>query len=64
MPTTAKPPHATQLPLLQSPRSRLPWERIPLENRQEVEQLLARLLREHASRNGEFPETREGVGHE
>jgi hypothetical protein len=51
MPTTARPPHpATQLPLFQPPRPGLSWEALPLEHRQQVERLLARMLREHALR--------------
>ncbi len=51
MPPTAKPSHAaTQLPLFQPPRPGLSWETMPLEHRQHVERLLARMLREHALR--------------
>lgn len=52
MPLTAKPSHpATQLTLFQAPRAGLSWDAIPLEHRQQVERLLARLLREHALRH-------------
>lgn len=48
---TAKPSHATtQLSLFPPPRPRLSWETMPLEHRQHVERLLARMLREHALR--------------
>jgi len=51
MPPTAKPSNrTTQLPLFQPPRSGLSWEATPLEHRQQVERLLARMLREHALR--------------
>lgn len=51
MPATAKPSHpATQLTLFQAPRPDLSWAAMPLEHRQQVERLLARLLREHALR--------------
>jgi len=52
MPATAKPSQpATQLTLFQPPRPGLSWEMTPLEHRQEVERLLARMLREHALRH-------------
>jgi hypothetical protein len=51
MPSTVKPSHATmQLPLFQPARLGLSWETMPLEHRQQIERLLARLLREHALR--------------
>lgn len=44
------------LPLFQPPRSGLSWEAMPLEHRQQVERLLAHMLREHALRRlGEAP---------
>ena len=47
MPTTAKPsPPATQLALVQPPRSSLSWEAMPIHHRQQVEQPLARMLRD------------------
>jgi hypothetical protein len=52
MPTTAKPLNpATQLTLFQPPRPGPSWEATPLEQRQQVERLLARMLREHALRH-------------
>ena len=51
MPAITKPsPPATQLTLFQPPRPALSWEATPLEYRQQVERLLARMLREHAVR--------------
>jgi hypothetical protein len=58
MPATTKPSHpATQLRLFQPPRPVLSWEATPIEYRQDVERLLARMLREHAMRRrgGESP---------
>jgi hypothetical protein len=40
----------TQLTLFQPPPPGLSWEATPLEHRQQVERLLARMLREHALR--------------
>jgi hypothetical protein len=60
MPATAKPSHpATQLTLFQPPRPDLSWEATPLEHRQQVEHLLARMLREHALRQRRVPLVRE-----
>jgi hypothetical protein len=60
MPTTAKPSHpATQLTLFQPPRPGLLWEATPLDHRQQVERLLARMLREHALRLGGAEPVRE-----
>jgi hypothetical protein len=60
MPPTAKPSHpATQLPLFHPPRPGLSWEATPLEHRQQVERLLARMLREHAVRYLEEAPVRE-----
>ena len=60
MSSTAKPSHpATQLTLFQPPRSGLSWEATPLEHRQQVERLLARMLREHALRQREGVPARE-----
>ena len=51
MPAITKPsPLATQLTLFQPPRPALSWEATPLEHRQQVERLLARMLRDHALR--------------
>ena len=51
MSTTIKPAHlATQLGLFQPPRTELRWAVTPLEHRQQVEHLLARMLRDHARR--------------
>lgn len=45
-----KPSHrATQLTLFQWPRHQPSWEAMPMEIRQQVERLLARMLREHAA---------------
>ena len=60
MPLTAKPSHrATQLRLFQPPRPGLLWEATPLEHRQQVEHLLARMLRDHALRQREGTPARE-----
>ncbi len=58
-PTVKPPPAATQLPLFQPPRSGLSWEATPLEHRQQVERLLARMLREYALRQLGWPPARE-----
>jgi len=51
MSTTVKAAHlATQLGLFQPPRTDLRWAAMPLEYRQQVERLLARMLRDHARR--------------
>lgn len=51
MPTFAKPSRrATQLPLFQSSHQKPDWESIPLEIQQQIERLLARMLRDHAAR--------------
>ena len=51
MPANTKPsPPATQLTLFQPPRPAFSWEATPLDHRQQVERLLARMLREHAVR--------------
>ena len=51
MPATTKPSYpATQLTLFPPPRPGLSWEATPLEHRQQVERLLARMLREHVMR--------------
>ena len=51
MSTTATPSHRVmQLTLFQPPRPSLSWEATPIEHRQQVERLLARMLREHALR--------------
>lgn len=61
MSMTAKPPHpATQLTLFQPPRPSLSWETMPLEHRQQIERLLAHLLREHALRPRGSTPAREG----
>jgi hypothetical protein len=39
---------ATQLTLFQWPRQQPSWEAMPIEIQQQVERLLARILREHA----------------
>jgi hypothetical protein len=60
MPTTVKPAHlATQLRLFQPPRPALQWAATPLEHRQQVEHLLARMLRDHALRQREGTPARE-----
>jgi hypothetical protein len=60
MPTTARPSHPVkQLTLFQTPRPGVSWEAMPLEHRQEVERLLARMLREHARRQLGWPPARE-----
>jgi hypothetical protein len=41
---------ATQLTLFQPPQPVLTWEATPTEHRQQVERLLARMLREYALR--------------
>jgi hypothetical protein len=43
---------ATQLPLFQSPRLVPNWESMPPEIQQQIKRLLARMLREHATRLG------------
>ena len=51
MSTTATPSRpVTQLTLFHPPRPALSWEATPIEHRQQVERLLARMLREHALR--------------
>ena len=40
----------TQLTLFQPPQPGVSWEATPIEHRQQVERLLARMLREHALR--------------
>jgi hypothetical protein len=60
MPTTVKPAHlATQLRLFQPPRPGLWWEATPLEHRQQVERLLARMLQDHARRQRQGAPARE-----
>lgn len=58
MPATTKSSHpATQLTLFQQPRPRPAWEAMPIDNRRQVEQLLARMLREYARRaNANLPD--------
>ena len=52
MSTTATPSRrVTQLTLFQPARPALSWEATPIEHRQQVERLLARMLREHALRH-------------
>jgi len=41
---------ATQLPLFQSPPQEPNWGSIPPEIQQQIERLLARMLRQHAAR--------------
>ena len=51
MPTFAKPSRrATQLPLFHSSHQEPKWESMPPEIQQQVERLLARMLRDHAAR--------------
>ena len=51
MSTTGAPSRrVTQLTLFQPPRPGLSWAATPLEHRQQVERLLARMLREHVLR--------------
>lgn len=51
MPFAAQPSRgATQLPLFRWPRQQPSWEAMPIEIRQQVERLLARMLRDHAAR--------------
>lgn len=60
MSTIVKPAHlATQLRLFQPPRPDLRWATTPLEYRQQVERLLARMLRDHALRQLEGARARE-----
>ena len=60
MPMTVKPSRpATQLTLFQPPRPVLSWEATPAEHRQQIERLLARMLREHARRQLGRPPARE-----
>jgi hypothetical protein len=61
MSTTVKPAHlATQLRLFQPPRPDLQWAGTPLEHRQQVERLLARMLRDHALRRRAGAPAQEG----
>jgi hypothetical protein len=46
---------ATQLSIFPPPRPSLSWEAMPLEHRQQVEHLLARMIREHALRHVDRP---------
>jgi hypothetical protein len=51
MPTFAKSPRrATQLPLFPSARQVPNWESMPPEIQQQIERLLARMLRDHIAR--------------
>ena len=50
---------ATQLRLFQPPRTDLRWAAMPLEYREQVEHLLARMLRDHARRQLERARARE-----
>jgi hypothetical protein len=51
MPSCTKPSRrATQLPLFQAPRQGPTWESMPPEIQQQIERLLARMLRDHAAR--------------
>jgi len=60
MPMTAKPPRpTTQLTLFQPSAPVLSWEATPTEHRQQVERLLARMLREYARRQLGRPPVRE-----
>ena len=61
MSTTVTPSRqVTQLTLFQPPRPGLSWEATPLEHRQQVELLLARMLREHALKQRGGAPAREG----
>jgi hypothetical protein len=61
MSITAKPSHpATQLTLFQPPRPSLSWEVMPIDHRQQIERLLAHMLREHALRQRRSTRAREG----
>jgi S-ribosylhomocysteine lyase LuxS involved in autoinducer biosynthesis len=52
MPTFVKPSRrATQLPLFHSPHEEPNWESMPREIQQQIEHLLARMLRDHAARH-------------
>ncbi len=42
---------AGQLPLFQPPRQEPSWESMPPEIQQQIERLLARMLREHVARS-------------
>ena len=61
MSMTAKPSHpATQLTLFQPPRPSLSWAAMPIDHRQQIERLLAHMLREHALRQRGSTPAREG----
>ncbi len=52
MPTFVKPSRrATQLPLFQSSHQEPNWKSMPPEIQQQIERLLARMLRDHAARH-------------
>jgi hypothetical protein len=57
--TTKSSRPATQLILFHPPRPSLSWEATPTEHRQQVERLLARMLREYALRQLGWPPARE-----
>ena len=61
MPTFAKPSRrATQLPLFQPSRQEPNWESMPPEIQQQVERLLARMLRDHAARQRDAASQEDG----
>jgi hypothetical protein len=61
MPTFAKPSRrATQLPLFQSSHQKPDWESIPPEIQQQIERLLARMLRDHAARRRDAASQEDG----
>lgn len=61
MPTFAKPSRrATQLPLFLSSRQEPNWESMPPEIQQQVEHLLARMLRDHAARQRDAASQEDG----
>jgi len=61
MSTFAKPSRrATQLPLFQPSRQEPNWESMPPEIQQQVERLLARMLRDHAARQQDAASQEDG----
>lgn len=61
MPTFLEPSRrAMQLPLFQSSHQQPNWESMPPEIRQQVEHLLARMLRDHAARQRDVASLEDG----
>ena len=61
MPTFTKPPQrATQLPLFQASPQQAQWGSMPVETRQQIERLIARMLCEHAARHPAAPARERG----